>query len=99
MQAEHDAPPTGRDRTTIVFSTPDERGALRAVLTIFDEEGINLTRIESRPSQKKAWEYVFFIDMLGHVDEPHIKQALDEIGKHCNEVKVLGSFPHGELEE
>lgn len=95
----HMAKPTGNDKTAILCSIKDRPGALYSMLTPLASDKINLTRIESRPSQKKAWEYVFFIDMLGHVEEPHIKHALEEVSKHCNELKVLGSFPHGELEE
>jgi len=93
------AKPTGNDKTSILCAIKDRPGALYHLLTPLAEAGISLTRIESRPSQKKAWEYVFFIDMLGHVDDFHIKGALEKVASYCKELKVLGSFPHGELEE
>lgn len=90
---------TGQDKTSILCAIKDRPGALYDLLTPLAGSGINLTRIESRPSQKKAWEYVFFIDMLGHADDPPIKKAIETLSHECKEVKVLGSFPHGELEE
>jgi chorismate mutase / prephenate dehydratase len=91
--------PSGHDKTAILCGIKDRPGALYSLLTPLASQGINLTRIESRPSKKKAWEYVFFIDLLGHADEPRIKEALNELSHHCNELKVLGSFPQGVLEE
>ncbi len=95
----HMAKPTGNDKTAILCSITDRQGALYDLLRPLSEGGINLTRIESRPSQKRAWEYVFFIDMLGHIDDPNIGEALESMAKQCKELKVLGSFPHGELED
>lgn len=97
--SRHLAKPTGNDKTAILCSITDHQGALYELLRPMAEEGINLTRIESRPSQKRAWEYVFFIDMLGHIDEPRIRHAIDRLSRNCKELKVLGSFPHGELED
>lgn len=91
--------PTGHDKTSILCAIKDRPGGLYTLLLPLASRGINLTRIESRPSQKKAWEYVFFIDMLGHVEDPKIKEALENVAKQCTELKVLGSYPHGELEE
>ncbi|MCC6694733.1 MAG: prephenate dehydratase [Candidatus Hydrogenedentes bacterium] len=95
----HMAKPTGNDKTAILCSITDHQGALYELLRPMSEEGINLTRIESRPSQRRAWEYVFFIDMMGHVEDAHIKNALDRLAKQSKELKILGSFPHGELED
>lgn len=95
----HRAKPTGRDKTAILFSVNDRPGALYALLQPLARHGINLTRIESRPSQKRAWEYVFFVDFMGHAGEPHVHDALEELKAECSELKVLGSFPEGELEE
>lgn len=89
--------PTGRDKTAVLCAIKDRPGALYALLTPLAEDGINLTRIESRPSRKRAWEYVFFIDMIGHCEDPRIKKALEAIASQCKEMKVLGSFPMGEL--
>jgi chorismate mutase / prephenate dehydratase len=91
--AKSDAPRTGHDKTSLIFSTPDERGALRRVLSIFDEEGINLTRIESRPSGQKLWEYVFFTEIAGHRSDPNVARALTRLASDCHKLKVLGSYP------
>jgi chorismate mutase / prephenate dehydratase len=88
-----DAPPTGADRTSIVFSALEQPGALRRVLTIFDDAAINLTRIESRPSRQKRWDYVFLVDLEGHRQELRVVQVLDLLRAQCEMVKVLGSYP------
>ncbi|MCX5771252.1 MAG: prephenate dehydratase [Candidatus Hydrogenedentes bacterium] len=93
------AKPTGKDKTSILISVKDRPGALYSLLLPFYENNVNLTRIESRPSRKKAWEYVFFIDMLGHVTEPAVTNVLEKVGEYCNEIKILGSYPQGEVEE
>jgi chorismate mutase/prephenate dehydratase len=93
--AKSDAPPTGNDKTSLFFSTPHERGALRRVLEIFDEEGINLTRIESRPGREKLWEYVFFTDVEGHREDPPLSRALERLKGQCAMTKILGSYPRG----
>lgn len=85
--------PTGNDKTTLVFSTPHERGALRRVLEVFDREGLNLTRIESRPLRGQQWEYAFFTDLEGHRDEPPVQRALAQLGEGGALVRVLGSYP------
>lgn len=91
------AKPTGNDKTAILCSIKDRPGALYSLLTPMSEHGINLTRIESRPSRRKPWEYVFFIDIEGHFDDPKVKEALDQVSVFCSELKILGSFPSGEL--
>lgn len=93
------AKPTGKDKTSLLISVKDRPGALYSLLLPFYENNINLTRIESRPSRKKAWEYVFFIDMLGHVSEPAVADVLERVAEYCNEIKILGSYPQGEVEE
>ncbi len=94
--ALEDAAPTGRDKTSLVFSTLHERGALRRALEVFDAENINLTRIESRPAKGRRWEYVFFTDLEGHrLDEPVVR-ALARLGTLCSRVQVLGSYPRAE---
>jgi len=87
------AAPTGRDRTSLVFSIKDKVGALHAMLTPFYKNKINLTKIESRPSKKKAWDYYFFIDLEGHQDDPHVKRALSQLEGMCKFMKILGSYP------
>jgi chorismate mutase/prephenate dehydratase len=91
--ATEDAPRTGRDKTTLVFSVNDGRGALRRVLEIFDDAGINLTRIESRPSRQKAWDYVFLVDLEGHRDDEAVRGVLATLEQRCPLVRHLGSYP------
>ena len=90
---EHISRPTGKDKTSILFSIKDEVGALHHMLLPFKRRGINLTKIESRPSKVKAWDYYFFLDFEGHIDEERVKLALDELEKRCKFMKVLGSYP------
>lgn len=87
---------TAHDRTSIVFSIKDKVGALHAMLVPFKKYRINLTKIESRPSKKKAWDYYFYVDLEGHADEPRVKKALAELENKCRFLKVLGSYPIGE---
>jgi len=84
---------TGKDKTSIIFSIKDKPGMLFRCLSIFAKAGINLTKIESRPSKKKAWEYIFFIDLEGHIDDPKIKKTLKMIETACAYLKILGSYP------
>jgi chorismate mutase/prephenate dehydratase len=93
--AREDAKRTGDDKTTVAFSIRDghERGALLRVLAIFDEEGINLFRIESRPSREKAWDYVFLAELQGHRDDGHVDRAFRRLAEKCPMVKPLGSYP------
>lgn len=93
------AKPTGKDKTSILISIKDRPGALYSLLTPFNQSDVNLTRIESRPSRRKAWEYVFFIDLVGHIDDPRIREVLDKVHEYCVELKVLGSYPQGDVEE
>ena len=88
-----DAARSGRDKTSLMFSTPHERGALRRVLGVFDDAGINLTRIESRPRAEKRWEYVFFADLEGHREDPPVAHALERLAELCGAVRVFGSYP------
>ena len=91
---KHDSPPSGEDRTALVMSIRDEPGALHTLIRPLAERGIGLTRIESRPSKKKLWEYVFFIDLIGHRDDPAVAEALAEIRAISGTwLKVLGSYP------
>ncbi len=88
---------TGRDKTSILFSISHAPGTLYRVLQVFYEKGINLTRIESRPTKGKPWEYVFFIDLEGHAIDPPVAQALDQLKEHALLVKLLGSYPQSPL--
>ncbi|MCC7389517.1 MAG: prephenate dehydratase [Phycisphaerales bacterium] len=84
---------SGDDKTSVMFNTVDKPGALVDVLLVFKEAGINLSHIDKRPSGKVNWEYTFFIDLLGHRDDPAVARALREAALHCKELIVLGSYP------
>ncbi len=84
---------TGRDRTSILFSIPHSPGSLFRVLKPFDEKGINLTKIESRPVKNKPWEYIFFLDFEGHATDTPIHETLEEMEDNVLFMKFLGSYP------
>jgi chorismate mutase/prephenate dehydratase len=90
-----DAARSGDDKTALAFTLQDGkgRGALLRALTVFDEEGINLVRIESRPSREKPWDYVFFAELEGHRDDANVARAVDRMREKCPMVKHLGSYP------
>lgn len=81
------------DKTSVLFSIKDKVGALHDALAAFKQYGINLTKIESRPSKKKAWEYYFFVDFQGHRSQPAVQKVLKSLEKKCAFVKILGSYP------
>ena len=85
--------PTRRDKTSILFSVKDEAGALHKAIYSFKKYGINLTKIESRPSKKKPWEYYFFVDFEGHRKQEYVEKALKTLEKKCIFLKILGSYP------
>ena len=89
-------PPSGRDRTSIMFSIADKVGALHNALAPFRRYKLNMTKIESRPSKRKAWEYFFFVDCDGHREDRKVAKALELLSQHCSFVKVLGSYPNTE---
>ncbi len=93
------AAPSANSKTTVMFSTKDKVGALHDMLVPFKKNSINLTKIESRPSGNKAWEYIFFVDLEGHITEKKVKDALDELKKDCILFKVLGSYPAAQNQE
>ncbi|MDI6800812.1 MAG: prephenate dehydratase [Thermodesulfovibrionales bacterium] len=88
---------SGKDKTSILFSVKDKPSALYEVLLPFRKAKINLTKIESRPSKKRAWEYIFFVDMEGHIEDKKVKKAIDEIRDACLYLKNLGSYPVDEM--
>ena len=88
--------PTGKDRTSIMFSIKDRVGALYMMLQPFRKHSINLSSIESRPSRRKAWDYYFFIDMAGHVEDRKVAKAIAELEIQCRFLKLLGSYPAAE---
>lgn len=88
-----DAPRTGDDKTTVGFAVKDEHGALRRVLEVLDEAEINLSRIESRPSRQRPWEYVFLADLQGHRTDANVAGAIERMRERCVNVRMLGSYP------
>lgn len=87
--------PSGNDKTALMVSAGDTNspGALYRLLEPLARNAISMTRIESRPSRRKKWDYVFFIDVLGHADDEPLKSALEDLKKHSSLFKVLGSYP------
>ncbi|HEX9780083.1 MAG TPA: prephenate dehydratase [bacterium] len=87
-------PPRGRrNKTSLMFALKDKPGALHDSLVPFKRHGINLTKIESRPSRRRAWEYLFFVDFEGHVSDPRVQRALRSLRRRTSEVQILGSYP------
>jgi chorismate mutase/prephenate dehydratase len=86
-------PPSGKDKTSLLVMTGNQPGALYRILTPFAKHGLSMSKIESRPSKKEAWEYVFFIDIEGHVNDSNVAGALSELMQEAQMVKVLGSYP------
>ncbi len=88
---------SGKDKTSIMFSVKNKPGALYNILEPLKKANINLTKIESRPSKRKAWEYIFFADMEGHIEDKKLEKAIEEVKENCLYLKILGSYPHGGL--
>lgn len=86
-------PTSGNDRTSLLVFIKDQPGALHHVLAPFARHGLSMNRIESRPGHTGLWQYAFFIDVGGHVDDQAMRRALDELDEYAQEVKVLGSYP------
>ena len=80
-------------KTSIMFALKDKPGALHDALVPFKRHRINQTKIESRPSKQKAWEYLFFIDVEGHVSEPRVQRALNALQRSTSSCQLLGSYP------
>ena len=90
---EKTCPPTGKDRTSILFSVSDRPGSLVAALQAFDAFHINMSKIESRPSKQRDWEYIFYVDLAGHCEDEQVSSAINTLESHCSLVKLLGSYP------
>lgn len=88
------SPATGKDRTSLMISIAHEVGALHSALSAFRRYKLNMTKIESRPSKRKAWEYFFFVDCDGHFSDRKVSKAIADLERQCNFVKVLGSYPN-----
>jgi chorismate mutase/prephenate dehydratase len=91
--------PTKHDKTSVVVSVKDKVGALYELLRFFKTSGVNMTKIESRPSKKKAWDYYFFIDFEGHAENPAVKKMLDHVEAKVKLLKILGSYPASHAKE
>jgi chorismate mutase/prephenate dehydratase len=87
---------TGKDKTSIAVAIKDRVGALHDLLKPFKEKGINLTMIESRPMRTASWDYIFFLDMNGHIEDEEVAAALEEVRGMATMFKILGSYPSGE---
>ncbi len=90
-------PASGEDKTTLMIAGLDGAGALFSLLEPLARHGVNMTRIESRPSRRERWQYVFFIDVEGHVEDPGLSQALADLEGAAGEVRVLGCYPRAVL--
>jgi len=90
---EKTCPPTGDDRTSILFGIKDRPGSLVAALQAFEHCNLNMSKIESRPSKTQDWEYVFYVDLKGHCETPKVEEAIEGLEAHCSLVKILGSYP------
>jgi chorismate mutase/prephenate dehydratase len=86
-------PPTGRDKTSIVFSMKNEPGVLYSILAPIAERRLNLTKIESRPTKRRPWEYVNFVDFEGHQETDEVRAVLSEVRERCQFLRILGSYP------
>lgn len=91
--AKQDSPPSGNDKTSIVFAVKHQPGALYEFLKELASRNINLTKIESRPTRRKPWEYNFYLDFEGHQSDKAVRETLDNLERTALFVKVLGSYP------
>lgn len=94
--SKSDSERTGQDKTSIMFSITDRVGALYEILKPFGEHGINLTKIESRPSKRGIWDYYFFVDFEGHREDENVQKVIEKVEEYCVFLKILGSYPRGE---
>lgn len=95
--AEQDTPATGEDKTSLLFSMPSRPGALLEMLQCFADNKVNMTRIESRPSRRGLWEYIFFVDVEGHIQDRAVASAVQRLESEASMVKVLGAYPRAVL--
>jgi len=90
-------PPTGDDVTSLVFSTPNRAGALCDALRAFSDARISMSRLQSRPLRQGSWDYLFFVDIAGHQQDPHVAAALQELRGKTSTCRILGSYPRAVL--
>ena len=91
--ADHDAGPSGKDRTSLVFSAPNRPGAIHSLLEPMARHGVDMTKLQSRPARSGLWEYVFYADINGHREDPEVAAALRELDERAAFVKIIGSYP------
>jgi chorismate mutase/prephenate dehydratase len=89
----NEPPPSGRDKTSMLFAVKNEPGSLGRALRAFEAHNVNMTMIASRPAKNVAWEYVQFVDVQGHEKEEPLRLALEELRAHAIYVNILGSYP------
>ncbi|MFP4611633.1 MAG: prephenate dehydratase [Thiohalophilus sp.] len=94
---KRETPPSGNDKTSMLVYTRNKPGALYTMLAPFAKHNISMSRIESRPSHQGMWNYAFFIDIEGHIDNDNVRQAIDELEQTASMVKILGSYPRAVL--
>lgn len=90
---QHDAAPSGRDKTSLVLGAPNQPGAIVKLLQPLADAGISMSKLESRPARSANWEYVFFVVCEGHREDSHLASTLAEVGRHAAFLKILGSYP------
>lgn len=90
---DHDVPPSGDDKTSLLLSAHNRPGALFHLIKPLAEHGIDMTRLESRPTRGRLWEYVFFIDIIGHAESDEVRPALEALAEEAALCRVLGSYP------
>ncbi len=90
---QHDSAPSGRDKTSLVMSAKNRPGAVYDLLTPLARNEVSMSKLESRPARIGLWDYVFFVDIDGHREDPHVAQALAELGDQASLLKILGSYP------
>ena len=88
-----DVPPSGRDETSLVMSAPNRPGAVYALLAPIAKHGVSMSRLESRPARTGLWEYLFFVDLVGHVTDAAVAAAVSELREKAPFIKILGSYP------
>ncbi len=93
----HNCEPSDQDKTSLLFSTANKPGALYRMLSCFAESGVSMSRIESRPSRRSMWDYLFFVDVEGHQEDERVATALTSLRKQAEMVKLLGSYPQAVL--
>ena len=89
----HKPAPSGKDKTSLMVSVHNKAGALYALLEPFARHNVSMTKIESRPSRASKWDYVFFVDVEGHIEDSHVAAVIEELSTEVAMLKVLGSYP------